>query len=86
MVMLAAYHRSVELLGGVVVIVLVSSPVASVGQEPPVCWSHTLGVATKVPLDKPVTFKYNLGHHFIPPTIPSHTSYLKDIKSLNVKF
>ena len=50
MVRLAAYHRSVELLGGVVVIVLVSSPVASVGQEPPVCWSHTPGVATKVPL------------------------------------
>ena len=44
------YHRSVELLGGVVVIVLVSSPVARVGEKAPVCGGDTTGVATKVPL------------------------------------
>ena len=45
-----AYHRSVQLLGGVIVIVLVSSPVAGVGQEAPECRGHRPGVATKVPL------------------------------------
>ena len=50
MVRLAAYHRSVELLGGVVVIVLVASPVAGVGEKPSVCGGHTSRVATQVPL------------------------------------
>ena len=50
MVRLAAYHRSVELLGGVVVVVLVASPVPGVGEKTSVCGGHTSSVATKVPL------------------------------------
>ena len=45
-----AYHRSVQLLGGVIVIVLVSSPVAGVRQEAPECRGHRPSVATEVPL------------------------------------
>ena len=47
-----AYHRSVQLLGGVIVIVLVSSPVARVRDEPALGRGNGSGVATKVPLGK----------------------------------
>ena len=46
----ATHHRSVELLGGVIVVVLMSSPVARVGQEPALGRGHGPGVAPEVPL------------------------------------
>ena len=46
----STHHCSVELLGGVIVIVLVASPVTRVRQEPALGRGHAAGVATKVPL------------------------------------
>ena len=45
-----SHHWSVQLLCGVIVIVLVSSPVPRVGQEPALGRGHGACVTTKVPL------------------------------------